>query len=660
MDQAMTNPNKPGKDRQFRPLPVPSVDLYGLFGDRQDAICDSTAETLLDRCVEAGMLQAIDTSQPSPGVVIPPKSMSPTVPATEQKAMVSTQMFWDSDFGKSIETVAYSLYRRPNPQLEARVDEIVDMYEKLQDADGYLNSWFQRIQPGRRWTNLRDHHELYCAGHLIEGAVAYYQATDKRKLLDIMCRYADYMIDVFGHGPGKLAGYCGHEEIELALVKLARVTGRGKYLDLSKFFIDQRGTQPNFFDGEALRDGRDPKHYLFGTYEYGQAHQPVREQKKVVGHAVRAMYLYSGMADIATEYNDNSLTSALETLWDDLTTKQMYVTGGIGPAAANEGFTDYYDLPNESAYAETCASVGLVFWANRMLGRGPNRRYADVMEQALYNGAMAGLSLDGRTFFYENPLESAGKHHRWVWHHCPCCPPNIARLLASVGSYMYAVADDEVAVHLYGESKARFEMAGAKVELAQKTNYPWDGAIRFDITVDKPARFALSLRIPEWADGGATLKVNGKAIDVSSASIDGYARIDREWKSGDHVDLDIPLQTRSLFANPRVRQDAGRAALMRGPMVYCLEATDNGEGLNAIELTTPAAQASTSELPSLRGAIAIDLPVRRNDADWGATLYRTAPPESRPATARFVPYPLWDNREPGEMLVWVRSGDHRG
>lgn len=631
-------------NRQFRPLPVPNVELAGLFGARQDAICNSTAATLLDRCVEAGMLQAIDVSQPSPGIVIPLQTWSG-----------STQMFWDSDLGKSIETIAYSLYRRPNPELEARADAIIDMYENLQEKDGYLNAWFQRVQPGRRWTNLRDHHELYCAGHLIEAAVAYYQATGKRKLLDIMSRFADYMITVFGHGEGQLRGYCGHEEVELALVKLARVTGEKKYLDLAKYFIDERGQEPHFFTEEALRDGRDPKKFVQKTYEYSQSHLPVREQTKVVGHAVRAMYLYSGMADIATEYNDDSLTSALETLWDDLTTKQMYVTGGIGPAASNEGFTDYYDLPNESAYAETCASVGLVFWANRMLGRGPNRRYADIMEQALYNGAMAGLSLDGKTFFYENPLESGGKHHRWTWHHCPCCPPNIARLLASIGSYMYAAADAEIAVHLYGESKARIPLAsGVTVELAQQTRYPWDGAIHFEVNPDRSASFALSLRIPEWAEG-ATLAVNGTPVDLSAATIDGYARIEREWKSGDKVDLNIPLIPRTLFANPKVRQDAGRAALLRGPLVYCVETTDNGADLNGISLAGDPALAKTAEIAALEDAVALDVAVTRDEADWGADLYRTTPPKSRPATARFVPYHLWDNRDPGEMLVWLRA-----
>lgn len=633
------------KDRQFRPVAVPDVELGGFWGKWQDAVCRSTAETLLDRCVEAGMIKAIDVSQPSPGIVIPIQPWGGT-----------TQMFWDSDLGKSIETIAYSLYRRPNPELEARADRIIDMYEKLQDQDGYLNAWFQRVQPDRRWTNLRDHHELYCAGHLIEAAVAYYQATGKRKLLDIMCRFADYMISVFGRGEGQIPGYCGHEEIELALVKLARVTGEKKYLDLSKFFIDERGTEPHFFTEEARRDGRDPESFIQKTYEYGQAHQPVREQTKVVGHAVRAMYLYSGMADIATEYRDDSLTAALETLWDDLTTKQMYITGGIGPAASNEGFTSYYDLPNDTAYAETCASVGLVFWASRMLGRGPDRRYADIMEQALYNGALPGLSIDGRTFFYDNPLESTGRHHRWKWHHCPCCPPNIARLVTSIGSYMYAVAEDEIAVHLYGESTARLKLAsGAEVELRQETNYPWEGAIAFATKLDRPAKFALSLRIPEWA-AGATLSVNGTMLDLSAHLTGGYARIEREWSDGDRVALYLPLALRPQYANPKVRQDVGRVALMRGPLVYCVEATDNGEDLNAIVLPRELPPAETVVLDDLNGAVAIDISVEREETeDWGKALYRQTRPERRPHKARFVPYHLWDNRAPGEMLVWVQA-----
>jgi uncharacterized protein len=573
---------------------------------------------------------------------------------------VSTQMFWDSDFGKSIEAAAYSLYRKPNPALEARVDAIIDMYGKLQQEDGYLNSWYQRIEPGRRWKNMRDTHELYCAGHLIEGAVAYFQATGKRKLLDIMCRYVDHMLTVFGHGPGQLPGYCGHEEIELALVKLARVTGRQAYLDLAKFFIDERGRQPHFFDEEARRDDRDPADFMFDTYEYNQSHQPVRDQDKVVGHAVRAMYLYSGMADIATEYNDDTLTAALERLWDDLIAKQMYVTGGIGPAMANEGFTDYYDLPNDTAYAETCAAVGLVFWANRMLGRGPDRRYGDIMELALYNGALSGLSLDGTRFFYENPLESTGGHHRWIWHRCPCCPPNISRLVTSVGSYHYAVAEGEVAVHLYGESTARLDLGSAgAVRIAQETRYPWDGAVRISVAPEKPAAFALSLRIPGWATG-ATLTLNGQPVDLAGCLVNGYARLERTWNEGDVIDLALTLVPRTLWAHPNVRHDAGRVAMMRGPLVYCLEGADNGAGLNGVVLGEVPAAASTAVLPALGGAVAIDVEVEREVAkDWGADLYRAAPPHRLRDKARFVPYHLWDHRDPGEMLVWVRKREER-
>ena len=642
--------------KQFRPVSVPAVSVGGFWGKWQDAVCDSTASILLDRCISAGMLQAIDTSQSSPGVVIPFHSMSPTKPETEQKARVSTQMFWDSDFAKSIETIAYALYRKPNPELERRVDEIIDLYGTLQQDDGYVNSWFQRIQPGRRWTNLRDHHELYCAGHMIEAAVAYFQATGKRKFLDIMCRYVDYMLTVFGHAEGELPGYCGHPEIELALVKLARVTGNAMYMDLSKFFVDERGTQPHFFDDEARRDGRDPKDYVFGNYEYSQSHLPVREQTKVVGHAVRAMYLYSGMADLATEYRDDSLTSALETLWDDVTTKQMYVTGGIGPSASNEGFTDYYDLPNETAYAETCASVALVFWASRMLGRGPNRRFADIMEQALYNGALTGLSRDGKTFFYDNPLESTGKHHRWTWHHCPCCPPNIARLVASVGSYMYAASDDEIAVHLYCENAARFTLAsGAKVELSQKTAFPYEGNIDISLGLAASARFALSLRIPGWAEG-AKVKVNGVPVDAAALEVDGYVRIEREWQNGDAVMLELPLALRAQFAHPKVRQDAGRVALMRGPLVYCAEEVDNGSDLNALTVGRAPAVAGTAVLSDLNDALALDIEVQRSDfEDWGNALYRTTPPKTEAAKLRLVPYHLWDNRTPGAMLVWFRS-----
>lgn len=642
----------------FRPLPVPQVDVRGFWGDRVDAVASRTADILYERCVEARMLEQIDPDRPSPGLVIPFHSPSPDEAATPgfTGSTVTTQMFWDSDWGKTIETAAYSLYRRRNDRLEKNIDAVIDMYEKLQQPDGYLSSWYQRIQPGLRWTNLRDCHELYCAGHLIEGAVAYFQATGKRKLLDILCRYADHIADTFGPEPGKQKGYCGHEEIELALVKLARATGQRKYMELAKYFIDQRGVKPHYFDEEARARGADPKAYHFKTYEYNQSHRPVREQDKVVGHAVRAMYLYSGMADIATEYGDDTLRVALDRLWDDLTTKSLYVTGGIGPSAHNEGFTSDYDLPNETAYAETCASVGLVFWASRMLGMGPDARYADMMERALYNGSISGLSLDGSLFFYENPLESRGKHNRWKWHRCPCCPPNIGRMVASIGSYFYSLADDALAVHLYGDSTARFDIAGMPVSLVQTSNYPWDGAVSIRVEPNAPVEFTLHLRVPSWCRK-ATLKVNGASVDLDAASNDGYAAIRREWQKGDRVELDLDISISRLFANPQVRQDIGRVALARGPLIYCVEETDNAGQLHRITLPRTAEIEAYPEPNLLGGVVTLSATGSRETAEnWDNGLYRTEAPAVEQAKLKAVPYYAWDNRDPGEMVVWLRDG----
>ncbi|TPL10378.1 MULTISPECIES: glycoside hydrolase family 127 protein [unclassified Mesorhizobium] len=642
----------------FRPLPVPQVDVHGFWGDRADAVAARTANILYDRCVEAGMLEQIDPDRPSPGVVIPFHSPSPDEAASPgfTGSTVTTQMFWDSDWGKTIETAAYSLYRAKNPELEKKIDAVIDLYEKLQQPDGYLSSWYQRIQPGLRWTNLRDCHELYCAGHLIEGAVAYYQATGKRKLLDVMCRYADHIASVLGPEPGKKKGYCGHEEIELALVKLARVTGENKYMELAKYFIEQRGQQPHYFDEEARARGTDPKAYHFKTYEYSQSHIPVREQDKVVGHAVRAMYLYSGMADIATEYGDDSLRVALDRLWDDLTSKNLYITGGLGPSAHNEGFTSDFDLPNESAYAETCAAVGLVFWASRMLGMGPNARYADIMERALYNGSISGLSLDGSLFFYENPLESRGRHNRWKWHRCPCCPPNIGRMVASIGSYFYSLADDALAVHLYGDSTARFDIAGVPVALTQASRYPWDGAVAITIEPQAPVAFTLHLRVPAWS-AGAALKVNGETVKLEDVTSDGYAAIRRTWKKGDSVRLDLEMPIERLYANPQVRQDAGRVALSRGPLIYCVEATDNDGSLHRIALPRTASIEAHDEPDLLGGVVALSTTALADtDEGWQNGLYRTDPPAARQTRLTAIPYFAWDNREPGEMLVWLRDG----
>ena len=634
----------------FRPPAVPDVDVHGFWGDRIDAVADKTAMILYERCVAAGMFDQIDPDRPVPELRLPFHTRADGTPDT-----ANVQMFWDSDVAKVIETAAYALYRKPNPDLEAKTDAIIEMFRKLQQPDGYVNSWFIRMQPGKRWMNLRDCHELYCAGHLMEAADAYYHATGKRTLLDVMCRYADHIDTVFGPRPGQKRGYCGHEEIELALVRLGRATGEQRYLDLARYFIEERGQQPHYFDVEAAERGADPRHFRHRTYEYNQSHLPVRQQTKVIGHAVRAMYLYSGMADVATEFADDSLTDALKPLWDDLTTRQMYVTGGIGPAASNEGFTDYYDLPNESAYAETCAAVGLVMWASRMLGRGPDRVYADIMEQALYNGALSGLAMDGAKFFYDNPLESRGTHHRWIWHRCPCCPPNIGRTVASIGSYMYGVSTGELAVHLYGESTARLNVGATRVTLTQRTDYPWDGRVTITVGLDAPAAFKLALRVPGWCDG-AKLSVDGKAIDASAIEEKGYLRLEREWRGGETIVLDLPMDVRALRANPAVTVDLGRAALARGPLIYCVEEVDNGAGLNGL-LVGDVEDSRIVAADGLGGAVAIEVDVKRErwKDGWDGKLYDTAKPVLEDGSARFIPYHLWDNREPGEMLVWVRT-----
>jgi DUF1680 family protein len=332
----------------------------------------------------------------------------------------------------------------------------------------------------------------------------------------------------------------------------------------------------------------------------------------------------------------------------------MYLTGGIGPSAANEGFTAEYDLPNASAYAETCASVGLVFWASRMLGRGPDRRFADIMERALYNGALPGLSLDGSTFFYENPLESAGGHHRWVWHHCPCCPPNIARLIGAIGTYMYGVADSAVAVHLYGESTARLAVAGAKLTLTQVGDYPWAETVTIRIGLDRPARFALHLRVPDWATE-AKVALGGGAPQAADMGANGYVTLDRDWVDGDSVTLHLPMGARVMYPHPRVRADTGRVALMRGPLVYCAETADNGADLDMMTLPAHLSGVQTAKVADLGGAVAFDVPALvESDAAWGKAIYVSTPPKAQTAIRRFVPYHLWDNRAPGEMLVWVR------
>ena len=626
-------------------VPFTAVELTdGLWAPRQRAVRERTLPFFYGQLERQGVLEGLDVDLP-PGPLRVPFNGRPTTPV----------MYWDSDIGKWIEMAAYTLAQRRDAALEARIDDVIARIAKGQLPDGYFNSYFIRREPAKRWTNLRDWHELYNAGHLIEGAVAYAQATGKQVLLDVMRRYADHIAGMFGRGEGQKRGYCGHPEIELALVRLYRHTKERRYLDLAHYFVDERGRQPHYFDQEARARGEEPAAMYHGTYEYNQSHLPVREQRQVVGHAVRATYLYSAMADLAGEFGDAGLLDACKHLWADLTGKRLYVTGGLGPAARNEGFTTDYDLPNETAYAETCASVGLIFWAHRLLQIDRDARYADMMELALYNNALSGLALDGEHFFYDNPLASRGGHHRWQWHRCPCCPPNIGRLVASVGQYVYSTGRDEIAVHLYVQSRAAITMGGAKLTLSQETRYPWDGAVAIGIEGDRPADFTLNLRIPGWCRK-ARLDVNGAAIDLKAATDRGYARIRRRWQPGDRVSLALDMPPERIYANPEVRADFGRVALKRGPIVYCLEAADNKVPPHHVALPREAAIAAGFD-PALLGGMATlqaDAAVIRFKDE--AALYASDPPQvERPVAIHAIPYHAWDHRAPGEMCVWLRE-----
>jgi DUF1680 family protein len=487
---------------------------------------------------------------------------------------------------------------------------------------------------------------------MLEGAIAYYQATGRRRWLDIMERYVAHIRETFGPGPNQKHGYPGHQEIEIALIKLYRLTGERKHLDLATYFINERGKQPpHYFDVEAYARGSDPKDYWAKTYEYNQSHKPVREQDKVVGHAVRAMYMYTAMADLAAELNDEGLKHACEVLWNDVMETKMYITAGLGPSAHNEGFTHDFDLPNETAYAETCATVALIFWAQRMLHLDMDGKYADILELGLFNGALSGLSRDGEHYFYANPLESIGMAERWDWHVCPCCTMNVSRLVASVGGYFVSHSDDAIAFNLYGGISTTVPLKSGKVFLREESNYPWSGDIKISVDPEAPARFPIKLRIPGWAKKWS-VTVNGAAVGGTPDK--GYLTIEREWQKGDTIALDLPMPAERSYANPNVQMDVGRVALRRGPLVYCIEEVDNGGPVQRFKLPRTAELKSSTRADLFDGVVTITAPAKKlRDGDWSHTLYRTEPPGEGEATLTAVPYYLWANRGKGSMLVWV-------
>ncbi|MEN6450006.1 MAG: beta-L-arabinofuranosidase domain-containing protein [Thermoguttaceae bacterium] len=525
--------------------------------------------------------------------------------------------FNDSDVFKVLEGASYSLAAHPDAALESTVDRVLAKIAAAQQPDGYLNTYFTLVEPDKRWTKLKTHHELYCAGHLIEGAVAHFRATGKRTFLDVAIRYADCIDDTFG--PTKRPGLCGHEEIELALVKLYQVTGQEKYLKLAKFFIDLRGDK-------AARGGK-----TWGAY--CQDHEPVAQQSEIAGHAVRAMYLYSGVADVAAYTGDEKLIAAMDRLWRDMVARKMYITGGIGARGQGEAFGNAYELPNDAAYCETCAAIGVAFWAHRLNLMHGDAQYADVLERAVYNGILAGVGMDGRHFFYVNPLASNGKHHRQPFFSCACCPSNVVRFLPSLPGYVYALGDEGVYVNLYVAGKAKIARMDNAVALIQETDYPWDGRVKLTVEPGKPEEFTVALRVPGWCRG-AKVAVNGAPV-TSVETKKGYARLRRLWNAGDVIQLDLPMPVERIEANPKVQADLGRVAIQRGPIVYCLEAVDNGGSLKDVVL---ARDPKFTIEP-------------RRDLLGGVTVITGLGRDGRKVTA--APYYAWDHRAAGEMAVWL-------
>lgn len=594
------------------------------------------------------------------------------IAAGEAEGEFRGMVFQDSDVAKWLEAVAYQLTINPDEELEKLADRVIDLIARAQQPDGYLNTYFIIKEPDKKWTNLAECHELYCAGHLMEAAVAYYQATGKRKLLDVMIRFADLIDNKFGTEDGKIKGYPGHQEIELALIKLYNITGDKKYRDLAKYFIDQRGKKPNYFRLEWEKRGKG-SHWdnqkEMAALDYFQAHQPVREQDVAIGHAVRAMYMYSGMADVARVTGDQTLIGVCKRLWHNTTQKKMYITGGVGSSGHLESFSFDYDLPNDTAYTETCAAIGLVFFAQRMFQLEPVGEYIDVMEKALYNGVLSGISEDGQRFFYVNPLEVlpevCEKRHdhnhvkptRQKWFGCACCPPNIARLLASIGQYLYSYSENNIFVNLFADSTVDVQLNDCQITLKQETNYPWDEDINFTIVTDEEVEFTLAIRIPGWCKE-AELKVNGETINIMDFNHNGYVYLERKWSDGDIIELTLKMPVLKLYANPQVRENIGKVAIQRGPLVYCLEEVDNGPNLPAIHLPVYA-KLKAEYRPDLLGGVTIitGQAMRIDETTWTGKLYSTEKPQYKAVEITAIPYFAWNNRKPGEMLVWLNQID---
>ncbi|MBS1487386.1 MAG: glycoside hydrolase family 127 protein [Bacteroidetes bacterium] len=555
----------------------------------------------------------------------------------------------DSDVYKALEAIAYSLKNYPDAALEKKADTWIDKIAAAQLPDGYINTWYTLKGLDQRWTDM-SMHEDYNGGHLIEAAVAYYHATGKRKLLDVAIKFADYFASVFG--PGKRDWVTGHQELELALVKLYKTTQNKTYLTLAHWLLEERGHK--LAKGYTWTEWKDTA--------YAQDVVPVRQQKEITGHAVRAMYLYTGAADVAALTGDEGYMDAMNHVWEDVVYRNLYLTGGIGSSGSNEGFSKDYDLPNEQAYCETCASVGMVFWNQRMNTLTGDSKFVDVLERSLYNAARDGLSLSGDRFFYGNPLASSGKQERREWFGTACCPANIARLVASLGDYVYGQSDNGMWVNLFIGNTTTLSIGKQTVSVALETNYPWEGKVKMTVQPASKAKFAAHIRIPGWVQGqavpgdlyvfddrtpaGFTLTVNG--MPASYKYEKGYAVIEREWKRGDVVELNLPMEVKQVKARPEVKQNTDRVALQRGPLVYCVEGADNkGKAWNII-LPAKTTFTTTFQKDLLGGVetIQFQAPTIQLASDGQSVTTEIK-------TVMAIPYYAWCNRGQNQMQVWL-------
>lgn len=565
-------------------------------------------------------------------------------------------VFQDSDVAKWLEGVAYSLSVKPDAELEQRADKVIEIIEKAQQPDGYLNTYFTIKEPEHRWQNLHECHELYCAGHMMEAAVAYYEATGKNRLLKVMERMADHIDQRFG--PGKETGIPGHQEIEIGLMRLYHTTGEERYCSLAKYFLEERGKNPAFFKEESEKRGwthfgSDPD----DTY-YNQSFAPVYEQKEAVGHSVRAVYMYTAMADLAGTTGDDRMYQACRGLWENLTSKRMYLTAGIGSTGELEAFTKDYDLPNDMAYAETCASIGLIFFAKQMLEIEPDGTYADIMERAFYNGTISGMQLDGKNFFYVNPLEVnpgisgevPGYRHvlptRPGWYACACCPPNLVRLIMSLGHYAWDETNDTIYSHLFLGQTTELKKAKITVE----SRYPWEGSITYQVQAKEEAEFTLAVHIPAYVKD-AVVKLNNEPVDLAAGMKKGYLYLTRKW-SNDCLEIMFDMPVRRIYASQKVRENAGCTALMRGPFVYCFEGADNGGLLQALRIPKNAQiEDFVCEEGPLKGMVLLRLKGLR--AEVSDALYTQERPRYVPAALTAIPYYSWGNRGLTQMRVWM-------